>query len=475
MFFKNKGSTSIELQIRPIELGRPSSNTVIPGAVVVKEPEDVIVSAVPDANTSNTRFTFSSPIYLDSGFDYSFVLITDDFDYDVYLAELGGTIIGTEDRKISKQPFMGSVYRSQQSRTWTPIQDEDLMFVINQCRFSASNGVVRLEEDKFKLPGSISSNTVFDAFELQSDAIELNNTKLMYYHKLKSNTTGAMAETFQEFFPDNKFELTERKVATPANSSSHSVDIRVDMSTNNRDVSPILFQNRQNFVAIENRINNTGLTDQKFTITDPGSGYTSDASVEITSEVGYGANAYAVVSDGEVVKIIVDNEGTGYVDNVTATIIGTGTGAQAVVSTETGSAGGPALARYISKTVTLRDGFDAGDLRVFLTSMKPPGSNVQVYFKVRNSLDEQPIEKKNWTRMVQKTSEFLYSTDNKQIEYEFRPSLTSNNITYSTEATTYKTFNQFVVKIVLSSDGTVASKIPLVYDMRAIALPGDVF
>ena len=110
-----------------------------------------------------------------------------------------------------------------------------------------------------------------------------------------------------------------------------------------------------------------------------------------------------------------------------------------------------------------------------LTAVKPAGSNVQVYYKVHNSNDGELIADKNWVRLVQKTSEFTFSTAGEQIEYEYRPSLTSNTITYSTETATYKSFNQFAIKVVLSSNDTVASKLPYVYDVRAIALPGDIY
>ena len=263
----------------------------------------------------------------------------------------------------------------------------------------------------------------------------------------------------------------------PPSYTSYAFDMRVDLTSENNQVSPIKFQNRQNLIGIENIINNTGLANESFVITNSGSNYTANASVIITSNVGYGANAFAVadVANGTISKIIVDNSGTGYVDDVSAVIVGTGTDAETEISTETGVSGGPALARYISKTVTLVDGFDAADLRVFLTAVKPAGSNVQVYYKIHNFLDPNPIETSRWKRMVQKTSEFTYSTDGEQIEYEYRPSLSANSLSYSTSDTTYKTFNQFVVKIVMSSDGTIASKIPYVYDIRAIALPGDIY
>jgi hypothetical protein len=482
MFFKNRGEAlPIELQIRPMENGYPSSNTVIPSATVVLEPEDINISELPNVSNSltKTRFTFPSPVYLNSGYEYSFVVITDDYGYDYYLSELGKQVLGGT-TYISKQPFIGSLFKSQNDQTWTAVQDEDIMFVMNQCQFAPNKGLIYLGENKSK----IASNVVYDAFEVQSDSIELPSTKISYRYKGTSNTTGEIDDTFTSIIPDKRNDLLSRKVITSAPDFSiysnslnneQSFNLYVDMQTDNSDVTPIFFQNRQNFVAIENRINNNGLSYDKFTITNTGTGYSTNASITISSDIGYGANAYAEVFEGNVINIIVDNAGTGYVDNVSAIIEGDGTGAEVEVITETSSSGGPSWTRYISKTITLVEGFDAGDLRIFLTANKPVGSNVQVYYKVRNWLDPDPIENKNWVRMIQKTGEFTYSTDGEQIEYEYRPSLTSNNITYSTDTATYKTFNQYVVKITLSSKDTVPSKVPYVYDIRAIALPEDAY
>ena len=75
--------------------------------------------------------------------------------------------------------------------------------------------------------------------------------------------------------------------------------------------------------------------------------------------------------------------------------------------------------------------------------------------------------------MTQKVGEVNYSSHLNPIELEFRPSMNSNNIVYSTNTATFDTFNQFKIKIVMSSSDTVLTKIPYVYDMRAIALPAD--
>lgn len=492
LFFKNKGETlPIEVQIRPVVNGAPSSNTLIPGATTTLDPEDIKVSNFPNTSNSstNTRFTFSSPVYLNSGYEYAIVVITDDYGYDYYGAEKGQTILGT-DRVVSQQPFLGSLFKSQNQMTWTPLQDEDMMFVLNRASFDLTGSAI-FEENKEALLleltsntqynsfDSASSNTYYDAFELRSDAIEFNNTQLGYYYKGITNSSMTVDSAYTNFKPDKRVDLTDRKVIYNPQLTGKSFDMRIDLETTNPAVSPVVYRDRQALVAIENLINNTGLTSDRFTITDPGSGYdATGAYITITAPQGYGANAYAVanVTTGNIQSIVVDSAGVGYVDDVTVTIGGgTGTGAAVNVSSETGSSGGPALARYISKTVTLLDGFDAGDLRVYLTAVKPPGANVNVYYKVRNSLDPDKIDNRNWVRMTQKTSQYSFSTNRNPIEYEYRPSLSSNNITYTTDSTTYKTFNQFAVKIVLSSPSTVANSIPYVLDVRAIALPADAY
>lgn len=493
LFFKNKGETlPVEVQIRPTVNGQPSSDKIIPGATAVVDIEDINISNFP--NTSNsmtaTKFTFPSPVYLSPSYEYAIVGLTDDFGYDYYSAELGGTIIGT-DQKISKQPFLGSFFKSQNGYTWTPLQNEDLMFVLNKAKFTTSSGTAIFDENKVELLKEISSNvaynafdsnkanTYYDAFELRSDAIEINNTQLQYYFKGAANSTKVLDTAYTNFNADKKFDLEKRNVLFNPQLTNKSMTVRVDMKTKNEDVSPIIYHNRQNMVVIENLINDTGLTADRFTITNPGTNYDEDnAYITISSNVGYGANAWAVADPetGNIVSIVVDSPGVGYVDDVTATIVGPrSSDATVSISTETGSSGGPAIARYISKTVTLLDGFDAGDLRVFLTAVKPPGSNVNVYYKVRNSLDPNPIEDRNWVRMTQKTSQYAFSVNRDPVEYEYRPSLTSNNITYSTDTTTYKTFNQFALKIVLSSRSTVANAIPYILDVRGIALPEDAY
>jgi hypothetical protein len=74
--------------------------------------------------------------------------------------------------------------------------------------------------------------------------------------------------------------------------------------------------------------------------------------------------------------------------------------------------------------------------------------------------------------MSQRTGSGVYSTQegfrNSALEYEFEPQ-NSDLISYTTGSSTFDTFNQFALKVVLLSNDT--TRVPVVYDMRAIALP----
>ena len=484
LFFANKGTQPIELQIRPVVNGYPDSTRIIPNAVAVLEPDEVNVSLSPDPNNANTvtRFTFSSPVYLESGKEYAFVLCTNDFDYDLYVSELGEKIIGS-DRVVSEQPYVGSMFKSQNARTDTAIQSEDVMFIIHKCRFNTSGSVIFKEKkDPYfkKVYALQDANTRFDSFDYHSDVIQVSNTAIDFSYKSITSSNNTMDLSYTPFRPDITNLLSVRKVIRSDDLPDESFLVKIDMSTNNPDVSPIIYPDRQGLSTVTTIINNMSVDPTRITVANTGNGYTyQNTSVTITSSVGGGANANIItliepIKTGKIAGLRFDSFGSDYFEDVNVTISSTdGSNASILVNSELDSSGGPAYSRYVSKTITLTPGVEAGDLRVFLTAVKPPEANIQVYYKVKNFYDNENIDNKRWTRMEQRVGALNFSKDLKPIELEFRPSFSSNNVVYSTDTATFDSFNQFKVKIVMSSSDTVFSKIPYIYDMIAVALPAD--
>lgn len=482
LFFASKGTQPIEVQLRTVVNGYPNSNEIIAGAVAVLDPTRVRVSSLPDPNDSKTytRFEFPSPVYLQSGREYAFVILTNDFDYDLYVSELGEKILGS-DRVVSEQPYVGSMFKSQNSRTYTAIQSEDVMFVLHKCRFFDSGTVVFKERKnpffKKTYTGQEAVNK-FDAFDYHSDFSQLSNTNVNFSYKAITYSNSIMDISYTPFKPDVTNLLPVRKVILSDDEPLESFLVRVDLSTNNPDVSPIIYPDRQGMSTTRTIINNMSIDPSRIIIANTGNGYTvQNTSVTFTSNVGAGANATIIpriepIYTGKIAGLNFDSLGSDYFEDTRITITSSdGNNANLIVQSELDPSGGPALSRYISKTVALTRGTEAGDLRVFLTAVRPPEANIQVYYKVRNVYDNESIDNKRWSRMVQKigteTAAFV------PVELEFKPALNSNNIVYSTNTATFDTFNEFKVKIVLASSDTVFSKIPYVYDMIAVALPAD--
>ncbi len=472
IWFRSKDEIlPVTLQIRPVVNGYPASYEILDGGISTVKAEDIRVyedspyitdTIVPQ---TGTYFKFPAPVYLAPG-EYAMVMVSPSVDYEVWISELGGTIIGST-RTVSEQPYIGSFFKSQNASTWDAIQLEDLMFKLYQCEFASSGTVV------FDNVAPV-ANVPADMTYTHADDIFLRNTAVSY---VQSFDAGA---TFAATVPDTNFVPTARLTIDSGTEGKYK--LRATLVTTDPDVSPIVYSKNFNFLAIENIINNANISNADITITNEGSGFTQNANVALVitgggatlDAVGYAIANTAGSGTGAngIDYIIITDGGEKYVNTANILVVGGSNTQTFAVSSEINSSGGPAIAKYISKKVTLAEGFDSGDLRVWLTAYKPIGTDLKVYYKIRNALDPVPFEKQPYVLMEQKTPLTVKSIneyDNK--EYEYRPYASANSITYTSGTNTYRSFNQYAIKVVLVSENTV--KYPVVYDMRAIALPAE--
>ena len=91
-----------------------------------------------------TKIKFDVPIYLEPG-EYALVIKSDSLEYEVFVSEIGSKIIGT-DRIVSRQPYLGSFFKSQNASTWDAIQLEDLTFNLYKCVFGTSGSITFLNQ-----------------------------------------------------------------------------------------------------------------------------------------------------------------------------------------------------------------------------------------------------------------------------------------------------------------------------------------
>jgi hypothetical protein len=123
---KTKGSSkAVFVQIRTVEVGLPTSTVLaeafVPGTDLAPE----------------TFFTarFTTPVYLEPGREYAFVVLTDDDSHSLGIAQLGK--IDQNNTLVSEQPFViGVLLSSSNAMTWTVHNEADLVFQLIGCRFA---------------------------------------------------------------------------------------------------------------------------------------------------------------------------------------------------------------------------------------------------------------------------------------------------------------------------------------------------
>ena len=138
--------------------------------------------------------------------------------------------------------------------------------------------------------------------------------------------------------------------------------------------------------------------------------------------------------------------------------------------------GGDAIARYITRRVTLKDGFDAQDITVFLTANKRAQTSIKVYYKILSQYDYDNFDDKLWVAMEQSSNLNSVSINDEEfIEYQYDPIYTNplggvhlGTTNYSSGGATFISYKTFAVKIVMNSSNT--SVVPRVKDLRVIAL-----
>ena len=144
LFFGAKDSTlPVQIHLRPMVQGFPSSSQIIPGTQVSLPSGSVNVDTTgPDLTP--TSFTFDEPIFLKGKEDYALVVTADSKDYEIYIAEINEFTFGSTEKRVNKNPVSGSLFYSQNSATFTPAQNQDLAFVLHQAKFKHTTASIIL-------------------------------------------------------------------------------------------------------------------------------------------------------------------------------------------------------------------------------------------------------------------------------------------------------------------------------------------
>lgn len=129
---------------------------------------------------------------------------------------------------------------------------------------------------------------------------------------------------------------------------------------------------------------------------------------------------------------------------------------------------GNAVAKYITRRVTLNKNFDATGLTVYVDVQRPLGTSIEVFYKVLNSVDQNNFDNQPYVKMnavfapggsVQYTTTSSWTSDTYQMNDITYPDLTTNVV--------YSDFRTFAIKVVFYSDNPAL--VPKIKNFRAIA------
>ncbi|MCX8008241.1 MAG: DUF4815 domain-containing protein [Patescibacteria group bacterium] len=454
-FAKKDNAIPVILQIRENVNGYPSNVSIV--SEVLKNASAVNVSA---NGSVATTFTFPNPIYLKPG-EYSLVLISNSDNYEVWVAKIGENEI-ISNTIISEQPYVGSLFKSQNASTWTAEQTEDLKFVIRKCAFTTGGYELILSDFVSTNETDITTtSTVFQPATSGTQTLYLSHlternivvgselihtaipsgTKITAVNAIENKVTLSAAITANI---SSGTQITVRRKAE-ANSESNRMDVfKANVSVFNpfstADASYSFLSKLWDQTTLESVYTPLNINNN-FEFSSP-------RKIDIAKE-SFRMRIIGTVRNRNVSPVF--NLNRNYIVSV-ENIINSPT-----TVSETGAVGGNCFARYITKKMVLED--SSTYLRVFFDLYRPVGTNVKVFYRSVDETDQSPIESKTWIELnsLSNLTNIFSNRPNDFFEVAWSPSTVNIN-----------PFVELQIKIVLLSDNT--SRIPKIKRLRVLAL-----
>lgn len=378
LYFNTKDATlPVSVEIRDMVNGYPSPTLSSRQAFVSVRASDVNTSV----NASlPTRFSFPSMVYLAEDKEYCFVVMTNSKLYNMFTSVLGEKSL-EDGNAVFDQPYLGSVFKSQNNYTWTAAQYEDIKFELFIADFNISSSAI------IPMAGSAQAlNIPSDNLSTVSGS-NVITASLTYKHGLEVGSYVQIGVN-----PAGLYNGISGANMTGALDGIWPVSVVYDAY----QFSFVIGAN----ASVTGKITNGGKL-QTINMNVGGSGYSSTTlpTVNIAGGGGTGASATAVVRDGAVVQVLVTAGGSGYISEPTITFTAAiGTGAIAIASLGMRFAivtnrlahminpGFPSLTPPGTKlTATLSNtvgNFSGGNLTTYSA-----GKNIQLDLNVRSDLD----------------------------------------------------------------------------------------
>ena len=483
VFFRKKAaSIPVRLSIRTTKNGIPTQR-IVPGADKILYPSSVNVASDQSANNGignadvATKFSFDAPVYLKPDVEYAIVLTANTDDYEVYVADMGGIDLTDTTKQISKQPYNGVFFTSQNASTWTPEQSKDLKFKLNRADFDITKkGEITLVNDviptKTLNVDSISTTSGSPAFTIHAknhgmydtsnsviiagvDPATVNNipkAEINGTHTISSFThdtftianSGGTNANATGFGGGNGVTITHnfimdvihpyiQNIQVPGTSIKVFAKFHKAKSANGSELN-LFSQDSDETQILPNKNFEFILPRATFSQRNETANMSGRKSMEFRIELESTDSALSPIIDMNRASVFaIQNR------------VNSAAGSEAVAQ------GGPSLSKYITKTISLDEPADVAD--VFLNVKQPSGTTVELYYRALTGGSDVDI---NTVAFIAATPDNTIPTGEtfKEVRYQIDP-LGANS-----------SFANIQFKVVLKS--TSSSKVPQIKDFRAI-------
>ena len=517
MFFRSKSSTlGATMVVVETNVGNPDSTKIIGKRHLTSA--EILTSL---DSSVETVFELNEPALIATDSTYAFYVIPDlgNPDYEIWISEIGfnDKLSGNA---VTTNPYKGIMFVSNNAKSWTPIQSQDIKFKLYRARFTSLTGtaVFKNETDDFLSvtdllransavgisvgdvvytantanTAQFNSNTASHPFGIVQFIDELNGIIHLDSSNGKfSNSVNQQLRFFSVPVVGDKTYISNTYLV--ANATLHTVD------------DPIYHGLVPKFSFLEP--SGSIIEVAYYGTSNSTNGFLKDsAPTKLKNEQLYEYADYERVlrsysnevatgtygANGSATYVITMRTNNPYISPVIDLGVKSFNYIQNLINndaTDENTKHGNAKNKYLSKNVVLNQ--TAEDLLVYVTGYRPLGTDIKAYAKLKNNTDNENFDTKEWTELTFVPAILGTKYSSPQDKEDFRELVfglpVGNTVANQTQAyqdpnatvadtvvyydsaqRRYEGFDVFALKLVLVSNNPV--KFPTMRDVRAIAL-----
>jgi len=352
----------VTLSIVGTQNGYPSGQT-LDHSIVHLQPWQIKTSLTPHYldNTTATEFVFDAPVYVQPDTLYAVVVESSSSEYQLYYAQQNAQAVAsttvplpgqavTASGTIGAAPYVGALFESQNSITWTADQTKDLMFTLEKAVFDITkqpiipfvipyrlpqmplgNQLVKYAMNPDMVPnrGNFRLSTHYDAINFSTTDYVLSNTRIDYSYTTTLVNTRTLLPTYTPVSPgkyatplQEDLHLNDGNGARLLDANSYSsVAMNAQLQSLDKNVSPVISDDGLSVYTIKYNINNMGLMSNFISIVNPGTGYGPNTTATV---VGNGSSGYPDVGTDNASLVVQTNATTGAITGVVTSYFGSG-------------------------------------------------------------------------------------------------------------------------------------------------------